>query len=137
MSYLSKQDILKADDRPTREVDVPEWGGAVLVRGLSGAGRDEYEASLRELQPDGTFAPNLLNSRAKLASLSIVDADGNQMFNEFEVGALGQKSSAALDRVVNVASELSALAGSKTEGELEGNSDAAESGDSGSTSPNA
>lgn len=135
MTYLSKDDIFKADDRPTRDVEVPEWGGTVRVRGLSGAARDEFEESLRETRPDGTTVPNLLNSRAKLASLCIVDEDGNQMFNEFEVGRLSLKSSAALDRVVNAASELSALPGSTAEAVLEGNSEAAESGGSGSTSP--
>ena len=143
MTYLSKEDIFKADDRPVRDVEVPEWGGTVRVRGLTGAGRDEYESSLRAVQeveqPDGTvlqkMVPNTLNSRAKLASLSIVDSDGNQLFSELDVGRLGQKSSAALDRVVAAASELSALGGSAAEGELEGNSGAAESGDSGSGSP--
>lgn len=134
MSYLSREEILKAEDLETRDVDVPEWGGAVRVRALSGTDRDAFEASKLERQADGTFGFSLLNLRAKLAARSIVDENGELMFNELDVGRLGQKSAAALDRVFQVASELSGL--DKAAGdELEGNSDAAPSGDSGSSSP--
>ena len=40
MAYLDKAAILTADDLGRREVAVPEWGGTVLIRGLTGAERD-------------------------------------------------------------------------------------------------
>ena len=135
MSYLSKDDIWKADDRPVRDVEVPEWDGVVRVRALSGGQRDEYESSLREtiINPKtgvGTMVANTLNARAKLASLSIVDGDGNQMFSELEVARLGLKSAPALDRVVKAATELSGLTETAVE-DAAGNSEAAPSGGSG------
>jgi hypothetical protein len=133
VTYLSKDDILKADDLPTRDVDVPEWGGIVRVRALSGSDRDEYDASMLRPQPDGTVQ-RVAGSRAKLVSLAVVKDNGDPMFNEFDIGRLAQKSANALDRVVTAVVELSALS-DETVGELEGNSDAAPSGDSGSTSP--
>lgn len=33
--YLTAQAILAADDIPTEDVEVPEWGGAVRMRGLT------------------------------------------------------------------------------------------------------
>ena len=42
MSLLSKEAILAAQDLPSEDVEVPEWGGTVRVRGLDGKGRDEY-----------------------------------------------------------------------------------------------
>ena len=34
---LTKEAILAADDLPREKVDVPEWGGEVYVRALTGA----------------------------------------------------------------------------------------------------
>jgi hypothetical protein len=133
VTYLSKDDIFKAEDLPTKDVDVPEWGGVVRVQALSGSARDEYDASMLRAQPDGSVI-RMPGSRAKLASLCIVDADGVPMFNEFDVGRLGQKNGTALDRVVVAAAEVSALS-KRSLDDLLGNSDAAQSGDSGSTSP--
>ena len=133
MTYLSKDDIFKAEDLPTRDVDVPEWGGVVRVQGLSGAARDEYDASMLRPQPDGSVL-RVAGSRAKLVSLAVVKDDGDPMFNEFDVGRLGNKSAAALDRVVAAVVELSALTDEAVE-DAAGNSGAALSGGSGSGSP--
>jgi hypothetical protein len=132
VTYLSKDDIFKVE-LPTRDVEVPEWGGIVRVQALSGTARDEYDASMLRAQPDGSVL-RVAGSRAKLVSLSVVKDDGDYMFNEFDIGRLGQQSAAALDRVVEAVIELSALS-DETVGELEGNSGAALSGGSGSTSP--
>ena len=47
MNILSKEAILAADDLPREKVNVPEWGGEVLVRTMSGTDRDAFEASLQ------------------------------------------------------------------------------------------
>jgi|SRR6185312_79210 len=112
---LSKEDILKAEDRGTEEVDVPEWGGTVLVRGLSGRERDEFEVSMAERQ--GTeFVPNFANTRAKLIARCVVDDDGKRVFDIYtDVEALGEKSGAAIDRVYSVAARLSGLSADAAE----------------------
>jgi hypothetical protein len=46
MSILAKDFILQASDIATEEVAIPEWGGTVKVRGLSGAERNECEQSV-------------------------------------------------------------------------------------------
>ena len=43
---LSKDQILSADDIQSQRVPVPEWGGEVMVRGLTGSQRDQWEAGL-------------------------------------------------------------------------------------------
>jgi hypothetical protein len=105
---LNKDQILKADDLPTEEVDVPEWGGSVLVRGLTGRQRIEYEASMAVMR-DGEMVPDVENSMAKLVARTIVDDDGSLMFTPQEANALGEKSSAALTRVFEVAARLSGM----------------------------
>lgn len=115
---LGRDQILKADDLPTREVHVPEWADGsddvVIVRGLSGEERDAFEASLTTMRPGperGRLEPvqDLANMRAKLVASSIVDEDGKRIFSASDVFALGQKSALALTRVFEVASELSGL----------------------------
>lgn len=119
---ISRDNILGADDIQTRTVDVPEWGGKVKVRGLSGAERDAWEVAVGEGGPRGKR-----NARAKLIVRCLVDDDGNRLFGDEEAGALGKKSGSAIARLFNVACELSGI-GQDAEEEAEGNSDAAPSG---------
>lgn len=105
---LSKEDILHAVDLPKEEVEVPEWGGSVIVRGLTGAERDKFEASIVTLKGDKTgFNPE--NMRAKLVVLCVVDEEGKRLFSNEDVKALGEKSALALNRVFEVAQRLSGL----------------------------
>lgn len=120
MSLLSRDSILEADDRKTESVDVPEWGGEVLVRALSGTERDSYEQSLVQLRKGGDAVPKLDNLRAKLVARTVVDEEGNLLFRREDVNALGQKSAVALERVYNKAIELSGMGDSADE-DAEGN----------------
>ena len=106
---LGRDDILKADDRPIEEVEVPEWGGSVRVRGMSGEQRNEFEASMAIMRGD-KLVPEVSNTLAKLVARCIVDEDGAPLFTQSDVYALGQKSAAALERVAEVAGRLSGMA---------------------------
>lgn len=108
MTVLTKAAILAADDIKTETVPVPEWGGEVLVRGMTAAQRDDYEQSLMKGKGSDREV-NLRNARTKLAVRSVVDADGELLFAEQDVVALGKKSAAALQRVFDVATRLSGL----------------------------
>lgn len=106
---LSRDDILKADDTGSEEVNVPEWGGTVLVRGMTGKERDQFEMSVLERGHGGRMVPNPANMRAKVIARCVVDGDGNRLFSEQDIQALGDKNAGALDRVFTVASRLSGL----------------------------
>jgi hypothetical protein len=108
MGYLTRDQILKVDDIQFEDVQVPEWGGAVRVRGLTGAQRDELEASVVEQRGRKTRV-NLQNLRAKLVAMAAVDEQGKRVFSDGDVAALGQKSAAALQRVFDAAQRLSGL----------------------------
>lgn len=108
MTLLSRDQILKADDTQTREVDVPEWGGTVRVKSLTGRERDAFEEST--IQGQGKkVRQNMTNFRAKLVALSVVDEENHVIFSQKDVAFLGIKSAAALQRVFNVAAELSGM----------------------------
>lgn len=107
-SLLTREQILAARDIATEVVDVPEWGGSVMVRGLTGRARDLIEARFTDpkgkvdLGRGGDF-------RAAYVAQAIVDEQGVLLFSEADVKPLGDKSSVALQRVFDVAIRLSAM----------------------------
>lgn len=108
-TYLTRDAILAAHDLPTEECDVPEWGGVVVVRGLTGEGRDEFESSTTVLRGN-TAVRDTANIRAKLVAYCVIDHEtGEPMFTRQDVAALGKLSGAALNRVWAVACRLSGI----------------------------
>ena len=108
MSLLNKNQILKAEDLTTETVKVPEWGGEVNVRTMTGTERDKFETSLIDSKGKD-ISRNTANLRAKLLALCIVDKDGKRIFNDKEVDDLGGKSAKALDRLFGVAQKLNGI----------------------------
>lgn len=119
--FLDRSAILDAADLGVEEVYVPEWGGWVRVRGMTGAERDQFEAEIVQ-QRGRSRAPNLQNIRAKLVARCTVDGAGARVFSDADIEALGRKSAAALDRVFEVAQRLSGVTREAVE-ELAGNSE--------------
>lgn len=113
MAALTKAQVLSADDSETREIEVPEWGGTVLISAFTGKARDAMEQRFS----DG----NVTNIRAYVCSLSIIDPETKElMFSSDEIDELGSKSGKALDRVFAEVQTLNALTNADVE-ELEGN----------------
>lgn len=108
MALLSRDDILNANDRELSEVEVPEWGGSVLVRSLSGKERDDYETGT-VYHKNGKEIRNFENFRARLVALCVVDENGQRLFGPRDVKALGNKSVAALQRVFNECQKLNGI----------------------------
>ena len=105
---LDKNAILGVVDIRKELVDVPEWGGSVWVRGMTGAERDKFESSIVESRGKGTKV-NMVNVRARLASLTICDEGGNLLFTQADIVALSAKSASALQRIFAVAQRLSGI----------------------------
>jgi hypothetical protein len=110
MRILTRQDIVDAQDIDTETVEVPEWGGAVIVRMMSGADRDRFEQSLTTVRPDGRREANLTNMRSKLVAMCAIDEQGRLLFGPDEVEHLAAKSASAIARVFDVAQRLNGLA---------------------------
>ena len=105
---LGRDEILQADDIQTEAVEVPEWDGTVLVKGMTGAERDRFELAMIS-EPGKSAKVNLSDMRAKLCSLTIVNEDGKLLFTPSDIKELTRKSAAALQRVFEVARELSGI----------------------------
>ena len=131
MALLGKDAILAAEDIATERVEVPEWGGEVMVRGLTGRQRDRWEASL-SVRQGKRFVPSLEDLRARLVVHCVVDETGRLVFHEGDIDALSNKSGAALDRVYTVAARLSGISEQDVE-DMTKNSETTDGGASSST----
>ena len=106
---LTRDQILTADDLVTETVEVPEWGGSVLVRGMSGTQRDKFEADIVNARGQKDVRLNMANIRARLVAASLVDENGDLLFDIKDITALGKKSAVALQRVFDKAKILSGI----------------------------
>ena len=104
-NLLTKEQILSAQDIKDKVVDVPEWGGAVRLTGLTAAQRDHFTQSISKGKGrDKDFS--LDNIRANFVCRHIVDNDGKPMFTPKE---LGGKSSAVIERLYDECARLSGM----------------------------
>lgn len=136
---LDKSKILAADDKPTVRVDVPEWGGHVFVRTMSAGERDNYEAEIYDLSKGGKAndAKSMMaNARARLLVRTLVDEEGNRLFEDSDMEALGAKSGLVVDKVFTVARKVNGLSEADVD-ELVGNSNSGPTGKRSSKSANA
>jgi len=127
MAFLTKDQILQADDIRKEQVEVPEWAGSVWVKTMSGKERDQLESSII----DTSGERNMEHLRAKVVALSVVDEEGNRLFSFEDALELTKKSARALDRVFSVAQRLSGFTPKDVE-ELSKNSSAGQGGSSSS-----
>lgn len=126
--FLGRDAILAKVDVQERELYVPEWETWVKVRGLTARERDDYERSIMVGKGKDRDV-NLRNLRAKLVVRSVVDSAGQLLFSDADIEALGDKSAAALERIFDVARDLSGLSEQDTE-ELLKNSESGRPDDS-------
>jgi len=124
---LSKEQILGADDRKTVELEVPEWNGIVYLRMMSGRERDALEDSM---QPGKNGKQNFKGFRSRFAALVLADETGKRLFTDAEAIQLGEKSAAALDRILDRGLEINGMSKDQVE-EMAGNSKGDQNEDSG------
>jgi hypothetical protein len=123
---LNRAQILNSSDLKKQEVDVPEWGGTVFVRTMTGAQRDSLEGRVKGENRD--------NIRAYIAASTVCDEYGRLLFTAADVTDLGNKSGAALDRIFEVAISLNKISKGDVE-KLEGESRAIPGSDGPTASP--
>lgn len=124
MGLLDKKSILNSQDIKVERVDVPEWGGYVFVKGMTASERDQFETIIanRSNELGGEGRTVMDNFRAALAAFTIVDKNGERLFDLDDVEALNQKSAAALQRIYEKSKTLSRIGNDDVE-ELTKNSD--------------
>jgi len=104
MSLLDRAAIIAANDLKREEVDVPEWGGTVVVRELTAKERDTFFEWVRKKGEDA-----FPDFRVRAVRLSLIDEQGDHLFMAEDEPELARKSTAVIDRLFEVASKLSGL----------------------------
>ncbi len=104
---LNKEQILAMKDVKIEEIEIPEWGGSVFVKAMTGEERDSFELSIVDKKERGKV--NLENVRAKLCAMTICDEKGERLFSDKEIFALSKKSALALSRIFALAQKLNGL----------------------------
>lgn len=135
LTLLGRDEIIGLQDRRYRIVNVRAWDGRpVRIRSLSAKEREEYEQSITQQIGDGQSRTNIVGARAKLCVRIIVDKNGNLIFDDSFVGALGEKNADAIGQIFEEGSKFSGIMKRDVE-ELVGNSAGTRTGNSSSPSP--
>lgn len=97
--------VRAAEDLPRERVEVPEWGLAFLVRGMTAAEKDSWEqCMIADRDPDG----ELHDIMAKLVVRCALDPEtGERAFGDGDAVELSTKSATAVERLYEAAERLS------------------------------
>ena len=113
---LSKAAILAAKDtKLSAAIPVPEWGGDVFVKTLSGTERDAFE--------DAYSQNKMKQFRCRFLVLTLCDDKGERFFEDSDVEELGKKSSVVINRLFESAWEHNAFTTKAVEDLGEGSPD--------------
>jgi hypothetical protein len=104
MQALTREAILAAPDLKPTKVEVPEWGGFVYVRQMTGAERGALEAEAIADKKN-----HVATLRSRMAARCICNEAGDRLFADADIEALGKKSQAGLDRVMAAIAQANAL----------------------------
>ncbi len=109
-ALLTREQILQAEDLPSEVVEIPEWNGSVIVRGLTGSGRGIFQNSIMS-QNGNVNSKNVMvdmkEAEMRLVAYCVVDENGKRLFSEKDIAELGKKSGSAINRISDVAMRLS------------------------------
>ncbi len=115
---------------------IPELGGEVIVQGMTGFERDQWEKAVLKPAKGRRGIEVVDNVRARLAVRCLVDETGAKLLQGEDVELLGTLSSSILQRIYNVAQRLSGVSNEDID-ELKKSSGGGDGNASPSPSPNA
>lgn len=123
---LTKQDIIKCTDIETREVAVPEWGGSVLLRSMTGEERDEWEQG-NQMRNKGEGQPvNVRGFKVDLLARVIRDPENplKPLFDKKDLIELNKKNAKPISDLFAVACKMNGIGDDQVK-QMEKNSQAA------------
>jgi len=102
---LNREAILANKTLESELVSVPEWGGEVRVRAMTGAERDRLEIACAQRRKAGKST----RFRASLAVQTVCDDDLRPIFVADDAEIIDKMPAAGLGRVADVAMRLSGI----------------------------
>ena len=128
---LDRDGILASSDGKVEPLEIPEWGGTVYIRTITGGERDGVEHALTV---DPVTGNRRQNFRAYFVMLVCCDESGKRMFNMHDIPALSKKNGAAIERILDAGLKLNKFADKDVE-EMTKNSSSSQGENSGFVSP--
>tara|TARA_R110002012_G_scaffold120651_1_gene270058 strand:+ start:13669 stop:14010 length:342 start_codon:yes stop_codon:yes gene_type:complete len=113
MAFLTLDEIKSVDDIKTQTVQVPEWGGELLVKSMSGRLRSNLEQKVSSNAPHGDV-------KMMIVTACCVKDDGTPMFSTSDKKWLAEKAAAPLETIFEAACKMSGIGIDAAE-EAEGN----------------
>jgi hypothetical protein len=131
---LTRDALLQKDDLKIEKVELSR--GFVFVREMTGHEKDVWEQSMLKQKPSGDkrkpveYETTLEDFRAKLAVVTVCDAEGTLLFKPEDVKTLSRMMSATnMEKIVDVAQRINAISQKdrdeilkNSEADLDGNS---------------
>lgn len=93
-------------------LSVPELGGQIFVRGMSGKERDKFDATFRASGGGNASGQmSLLNFRARYVARVVVDEQGRRLLNDSpeDLALVADLGFATLDRIMEKSTEQSGM----------------------------
>jgi len=113
MSYLTLEQIKEVDDIDTVDVEIPEWGGTVKVRGMSGRQRSNLEQKISNNAPIGELKMSLITS-------CTLGEKGDPLFTPADKKWLQEKGAGPIETIFSEICKLSGITEQDVE-DAEGN----------------
>jgi len=102
---LTKRDVLKQKTLKTETVDIPEWGGSLIVQEMTAAQRDSFEDWVLSKGDDKSSK----GTRVAIIINTVVDENGKPFFTDLDALELGKKPGIIIDRIASVGLRLSGM----------------------------
>lgn len=112
LPILNADTIFKVKDIKEREMKIEEWGGAIIVRGLTSIDHERLTQSSTE-GPIGERQFNMVGYQAKVVILCSYDGfakdGGKRIFEKGHLPMLMEKASGPIAAIATLAHELSGI----------------------------
>jgi len=118
---LSRESLLKPVAVPMEEIHIPELDGSVWVKGMTAADRSRFERQF-SLASGKRNKRKTQEIRERLIVACVCDEQGNKLFTQEDVGAIGAQSAMIIEKIVDVAQRLCGMANEDVEA-MAGNSE--------------
>jgi hypothetical protein len=113
MAFLTLDAIKEADDIKNQTVVIPEWGGDILIKSMSGRLRSNLEQKIASNAPHGDIKMLILLN-------CCINEDGSRMFKDSDKSWLTEKAAAPLETLFVAICKMSGIGVDAVE-EAEGN----------------
>jgi hypothetical protein len=120
---LTREQILSNKSFRSKTIEIPEWGGEVRLKAMSGADREAMESVVSEDVGGKLQIKKGVSYMAEMLLRTWCDDDGNLLFKPDEINLIQEKDSVILARIFKVAAEVNGLSGDE-EKVIEKNSEA-------------